>query len=169
MHNKVGHINFNMPYGRYEVLAGNLSELKEPVNYPVEFDLPNNFDSFKKLPKIIFCDNPNKCSVDTIKNVIYFDNRFKNCPWVVILWIVGHELAHYFFKTNGFMTVEQRQIIERKCDLFSNALLLKIGFNPSQINFAIKYALSNSLLAQCRKENSLNQLINIQYERSSHK
>lgn len=104
--------------------------------------------------KIIWEDNPNKCSVsfDGGNATFYFDHSFKNFPDFVCVWICGHELAHFLYKG-------QKQFSEKMCDNYSANMLLELGYNPSQITAAINMALSNGYLAQDRKKLVLQNLI----------
>ena len=134
--NAIGKLHFNLPKGTYET-NNNISKTtfkKFPLS---KLEKPN---AIKKLPKdgfkIIYCKNPNKCSVDNKRHIIYFDNSFKSAPRPVKMYIKLHELGHYFYSGEGNKS-------EINCDVFAANKMLKLGYNPSQI-----YEAQNSTLSR---------------------
>ena len=142
---------FNLPVGTYYT-ENNLVKLNRPCFYtspklkPFYFNktLPNRF-------KIVYENNPNKCSVDLTRGIIIFDNSFKNEPRFIKDFIKFHELGHYRYSGRG-------QESEKDCDNFSVHCMIKIGYNPSQINVASKYTLGENHLSVDRKINNTNYL-----------
>lgn len=128
-------LKFNLPAGIY-FYDGILTRLKNPVEYK-NIVLPKPERVFKKKPfKIIFGENPNKCSILWNKGIILFDTSFLKKPLFIKYNIYFHELGHHFYKT------------EKYCDLYAAKKMLEFGFNPSQVGL-----------------NSLDSLSNLQYER----
>lgn len=149
--NKNGKLYFNLPTGVYKTF--NTLSKQKPRKYK-ETKLPKA-NNPKQLPlrfKIVYCKNPNKCSVDNNKHIIYFDYSFKNVPLPVKDYIKFHELGHYFYSGQG----NKSEIL---CDLFAKNCMLKCGYNPSQIRWAQSGTLGNSKTSKQRKS-KLNKKIN---------
>lgn len=150
--NKNGLLHFNLPKGEYctynNLMTAKIRNYKLPklpkANNPKP--LPNDF-------KIIFCNNPNKCSVDNKNHVIYFDNSFKNQPIPCLDYILFHELGHYLYSNDGNNS-------EKNCDLFAMKKMLEIGYNPSQVLWVQNGTLSESKLNNDRKKLIKNNSIN---------
>lgn len=143
--NKNGKIRFNLPKGLFQTNC-DLYKLKEPVKYRFT-NLPKG-NNIKKLPKnfkIVYINNPHKCSVDNDKHIIYFDNSFKQFPLPVKDYIKFHELGHYFYSGEN----NKSEIL---CDLFAKNCMLKVGYNPSQIQWAQNGTLSDSDTSSERKK-----------------
>lgn len=141
--NKDGKIYFNLPKGVYSTF--NTLSKKAPRSYNLT-KLPTANDK-KELPKkfkIVYCENPHKCSVDNNRHIIYFDNSFKNMPLPIKDYIKFHELGHYFYSGQG----NRSEIL---CDLFAKNCMLKIGYNPSQVRWAQSGTLSDSKTSLERK------------------
>jgi hypothetical protein len=123
-------LNFNLPAGRY-TYEGTFIKLDNPIKFKVitlpifERNLP------KKKYKIIFGDNPNKCSIFYSTGIILFDQVFKNAPLYVKYGIYFHELGHHYYKT------------EKYADLYAVKKMLDYGFNPSQIGRVSIFGLSS--------------------------
>jgi len=142
---------FNLPIGTYYT-ENNLIELKKPCFYTTPKLKPFYYNKpFPKRFKIIYKDNPNKCSVDLSRAVIIFDKSFKSEPRFVKDFIKFHELGHYRYSGRG-------QESERDCDDFSTWCLIKIGYNPSQISVANRYTLGHNDSGTDRKINNFNYL-----------
>lgn len=136
---------FNLPAGTYEI-DGGIRIMDKPVKYnaiplpPVERNHPNpiGFD-------ITFGDNPHKCTINFAKRLIFFDNSFKEKTLPEIYFVLYHEYAHQYYKTEKYADI-----------LASNYMLVK-GFNPSQIARAHITSLSCRQLH--RKKFNVEQLI----------
>lgn len=125
--------SFNLPPGKYLVDSGMFAPMSTPVNFGL-LSLPMN-QRLLKSPldfKVIFGNNPNKCSVLWNKDTILFDNSFKEKPLPQVQFILGHEFGHQFYTT------------EKYCDLFSANRMLKKGYNPSQIGLSPLDSLSEA-------------------------
>lgn len=117
---------FNLPPGEYFVDQGSFTPMLFPRVYP-SIKLPRRQRFFYPNPKdykVVFGDNPNKCSVDWEKKIIKFDKSFEEKPMYEIDFILCHEFGHRFYKT------------EKYCDLYAARCLLKMGYNPSQVGLA---------------------------------
>jgi hypothetical protein len=139
---------FNLPIGEYLVDSGDFTPMLLPVAYkPIK--LPKYERVMKQNPKkfkIQFEENPNKCSVFWGKQLIIFDNSFKDAPLYQIDFILGHEHGHRFYKT------------ESKCDLYAANEMLKKGYNASQIGVSPIESLSERQYD--RMETVVDKLIN---------
>lgn len=137
---------FNLPPGRYLIDSGMFAPIPTPIGFKL-LTLPPN-ERLLKSPhgfRVIFGNNPNKCSVMWGKNVILFDNSFKEKPWPQVEFILGHEFGHQFYKT------------EKYCDLYAANRMLKKGFNPSQVGLSPLDSLSDA--AYERKKLMVNKLV----------
>ena len=137
---------FNLPRGKYELAKGKIQKLNKPVSYPF-YPMPKR-ERFRKLPndfKIVFGTNPNKCSILWNEKTILFDESMKNLTKPQIYFILFHEFGHHKYKT------------EKYCDLFAANMMLKHGFNPSQIGLSSIHSLSDSNFE--RKEYLVNKII----------
>ena len=117
---------FNLPAGKYVVDSGYFSPMSVPVKYNMlrlplmaQRKLPDPFDF-----SVTFEPNKHKCTVNFIKKQIIFDTSFKERPLPEIYFILFHEFAHQYFKT------------EKWCDVLAANYMLVKGFNPSQISEA---------------------------------
>ncbi len=161
--NKSGNISFNMPIGTYDVLAGELTKLNKPLKYElIKLPNPTKFIKFPERIKIHFGENPHKCSVRMGKYQmdVYFDNSFKDADFYELMWIMGHECGHSFYGGCEVGTPEYFKN-EGYCDDFAANIMLIIGYNPSQIDAAIKQAISNGFHSKKRKESLYQNLIKI--------
>lgn len=121
---------FNLPVGIYEY-EGFLIKLPQPIKHK-PIILPKPERNFKKRSyKIIFGENPNKCSIFYKTGIILFDKSFLTKPLFVRYNIYYHELGHHLYKS------------EHLADLFAAKIMLEKGFNPSQIGYGIMDSLSN--------------------------
>lgn len=122
---------FNLPAGNYYVVSGDFSEMSMPVNYkpyklpPTERRMksPHNF-------RITFADNPHKCTIKWRKNEIVFDHKLKELSLPELFFILYHEFGHRKYDS------------EKAADLYAANMMLKRGYNPSQIGFAPLNSLS---------------------------
>jgi hypothetical protein len=118
-------IKFNLPAGDYFIDSGSFAQLEKPVNYTLvtlpprerRYPKPYNF-------KVVYGNNPNKCSIIWGKKIIVFDLSLKDKPRFVKDFILGHEFGHQFYGTESY------------ADLWSANYMLKMGYNPSQIGSA---------------------------------
>lgn len=125
-----GGLFFNLPVGDY-LTANNLIE-----SFFVNYELPklpkhekrnNGVGKFKVNIK----NNPNKASIFVATGKIYIDPEIMKQNKYVWVFILLHELGHYFYFT------------EKYCDLFAAREMLKNGYNPSQVARAIDEGLSD--------------------------
>lgn len=118
---------FNLPIGVYYT-DSNLVKLTTPHQFLKGFNLPRFerefLDNVDKA-KVLFDENPHKCTIFHDKNIILFDNSFKSKPLLDLLTIVGHERGH------------KKYFTEWKCDLYAYYLMLKKGYNPSQVKISM--------------------------------
>jgi len=134
---------FNLPAGKF-YLEGFIDRLDKPKVFknislpPPERNIP------RKRYKIIFGNNPNKCTIYYKAGLIVFDNAFKDAPLYIKYDIYFHELGHHFYKT------------EKYADLYAVKKMLDYGFNPSQIGRVSIVSLQSSQLE--RKKFIINKL-----------
>lgn len=146
--------SFNLPKGAYFVNC-KIDELQKPVSFRhIKLAKPNMLTPLPSKFKIIYTENPNKCSVDMNKGIIYFDNEYLNYPKYYIDYILFHELGHYRYR-NG---LSRSKHVENNCDAYADRCMLIEGYNLSQIRAASKFVLSNSSEAVWRKKQQLKRL-----------
>ena len=134
---------FNLPAGKF-LLDGSIQKLHKPKVFR-NISLPKPERNIqKKRYKIIFGDNPNKCTIYYAAGLIVFDNAFKEGPLYVKYDIYFHELGHHFYKTEKF------------ADLYAVKKMLDYGFNPSQIGRVSIISLKSNQLD--RKKYIINKL-----------
>jgi len=137
--------SFNLPVGYYYIDQGNIKELPKPV--PVDYIEMPTIETWHKNPKefnIYFSDNPNKCTVDFDSETIVFDHSFKNKPLPQIFFILYHEYGHQYYST------------EKYADMYAANMMLKKGFNMSQIGASPLISLSERQYD--RKQNLIERL-----------
>jgi hypothetical protein len=123
---------FNLPgLGEYYIDQGNFTVAKEPRKHRLA-KIPTPQRRIKPPTdfKIIFGNNPNKCTIFWDKKLIVFDNDFKEKPLYMLYFILYHEYGHSLFKS------------EHYADLVASNLMKKKGFNISQIQAASLESLS---------------------------
>ena len=136
-------LRFNLPAGEYE-FTGRFYKLPEAIKQR-QIKLPPRERYIKqKRYKIIFGENPNKCTIYYKLGFILFDNSFKEAPLYTKFDIYFHELGHHFYKT------------EKYADLYAAKKMLDYGFNISQIGRVSVFALSEMSFE--RKEYIINKL-----------
>jgi hypothetical protein len=120
---------FNLPKGHY-ITFDTIERTAEPVIYKLE-KLPRK-EKFisRKIPKIFYGTNPNKASIDVSKHVVLIDEQFKDSPKANQVFLLCHELGHYYYSTESY------------CDRFARRKMLLLGFNPSQISLAVSTSLN---------------------------
>lgn len=135
---------FTLPPGTYTLSEGYMvkvgpAHLKDPV-------LPRMRIPFPKMIRFEFAPNPNKCSIDLVRGLIWCDPSIQDLPEFCLTFILFHEIGHYFFGGG--------EANERKCDEFAAAQMRKRGYNPSQIMAAS--AMTLGILSTGRKEHTFN-------------
>lgn len=143
---------FNLPKGEYYLSEGGFKQMSNPVAYSL-FKMPKRERFTKPNPKnfkIVFGDNPHKCLIMWDKNTIFFDNKLKGLTIPEIMFILFHEYGHQKYKT------------EKYCDLYAANMMLKKGFNPSQIGFSSLNNLSENQFE--RKEFLISNLLSQKHE-----
>jgi hypothetical protein len=137
---------FNLPIIGRVYIKGKYKRLPSKIitNVKLKYYKPEKNIDFKGIQRIVFSKNPNKCSIDVYSGTLIFDSDFfKKLNIAQLYFILSHELGHYFYYT------------EHKCDAFARAIMLLLGFNPSQI-----IASANStLIDEFRKNENLAQLL----------
>jgi len=134
---------FNLPAGKF-YLEGNIKKLGRPkISKRISLP-PKERNISKGRYKIIFGNNPNKCTIYYKAKLIVFDNAFKDGPLYVKYDIYFHELGHHYYKTEKF------------ADLYAVKKMLDYGFNPSQIGRVKIISLSSTSLE--RKKYIINKL-----------
>lgn len=127
-------VKFNVPPGIYDY-NGIFIKLPKPVEIQT-INLPlkqrNIHGKNNKRYKIVFGDNPNKCTIFYDRGIILFDSQYLNVPLYIKYGIYFHELGHHFYKD------------EEKADLYATKKMLEYGFNPSQIGRVGLITLSNN-------------------------
>lgn len=132
--NKKGYIHFNLPAGIY--FTQNNLNAASFRKYPLPPLAKENHRREEKQFKIIFAENPHKCSINTATGLVIFDNSFIDKPKYILDFILWHEYGHYYYSGQG-------QKSEMNCDRYAQRQMLRQGYNPSQITQAIALSLSD--------------------------
>ena len=142
--------SFNLPgFGTYQVETGSFTAMATPIQYkyaPLPALIrrhPSPFDF-----KIVWGNNPYKCTVKWTDKIIFFDKQFEEKPLPQVFFILYHEFAHAFFEE------------ETLCDQMAGNYMKAKGFNPSQIGSAPVLALSTRQYE--RKVNMVESILNSQ-------
>jgi hypothetical protein len=136
---------FNLPKGNY-ICFDSIQKTKEPINFFCEkLPRPEKF-ILKRKPKIIYGTNPNKASIDVNKHLIVIDENFKDSPKPNQVFLLLHELGHYYYTTESY------------CDRFARHKMLKLGFNPSQISLAVVTSLNCKIKTSKERINIIHNL-----------
>lgn len=139
-------LTFNLPAGEYKY-NGSFIKLAKPVEFK-NIILPKRerlLEGSKKPYRVMYGNNPNKCTIYYKAGIIIFDEQFKNAPLYVRYGIYYHEIGHHFYKT------------EWKADMYATKKMLDKGFNPSQIGLVGLVSLSENSFD--RKEKIVKTLI----------
>lgn len=113
-------IEFNLPPGKY-FLDGKIYKLDRPFEFK-KLELPPKQRNYRrKRYQIRFGKNKNKCTVNHRLGTILFDEAFRIAPKYILYDVYAHELGHSYYKS------------EELADRYASNLMLKWGFNPSQI------------------------------------
>lgn len=139
------------PFHKLYLEKGTLGKLKHPISYK---KIPNRrpIRKLKKNPenfKVIYSENPHKCTVDWSREMMIFDKSFLEKSIPENVWILFHEYGHRYFNR----TTED----EMSCDIFAANKMLEVGYNPEQIGRAILGTISNRNIE--RKRNLILNLI----------
>lgn len=132
-----GGFKFTLPVGRYVV---------EGARYVGPFKAPRALTfgrTSKRIPRrirVVFAPNPNKCSIHLRRGLIVCDPSLRELPRVCLTFILFHEIGHFYW--NNARTPDEAEAHERACDAFAAAEMLRAGWNPSQVAFAIDETLS---------------------------
>jgi len=137
---------FNLPIGTYYIDSGKFKLRAKPVFFKLpampkierRFKSPDNF-------KILFANNPNKCTINWFKKTITFDESFRDKLLPELYFVLYHEFGHHLYLT------------EKYADLFAARRMLIKGYNPSQIVRAPITSLS--AYQEKRKQHILNKII----------
>lgn len=136
---------FNLPAGTYRLWMGDVIPMDKPVKYKLlKLPRPERRRPFPGDFKVLFTDNPNKCTINWNTKTITFDNQFKTSPLNIVDFILFHEFGHSIYKT------------EKYCDMYAVNAMIKQGYNPSQIGIAPIMALSEGQFH--RSENIVNHI-----------
>jgi len=136
---------FNVPIIGKTYIKGKYKRLPSKIitGVRLKYYKPEKNVDFKGIQRVYFTKNPNKCSIDVNSGTIIFDKDFfKQLNIVQLYFILSHELGHYFYYS------------EHKADAFARAVMLLLGFNPSQIIAAA----GSTLIDNFRKNENLAQL-----------
>lgn len=126
---------FTLPPGRYEVSGGHLvgpmrTRKGHKTKARLRFPLP-------KKVQLVFAPNPNKCSISLPDGIIICDPSLRRFPSFVLVFILFHEIGHYFYKS------------EEECDRFAAEEMHRRGYNPSQIDAATRFTLEDTGRKAC--------------------
>lgn len=134
---------FTLPKGRYTIIHDNNVEyigkhFYEPQILPPERNIPF------KLKKIVPVPNYQPlASIFYYTGTILMDKRLLSAPLPMVYAVFYHEMGHRYYQS------------ENKCDHYSAQMMLRDGFNASQIYAAF----GSTLYSEFRKTKLYNHLI----------
>ncbi len=113
---------FNLPEGNYFVESGDFTVLNDPVFYePIAVPYPErNFEKPFNYT-LIFAPNINKCTINWDRKTITFDPSLLEMDLPALYFVLYHEYGHHLYNT------------EKYADSYACNMMLKKGYNPSQI------------------------------------
>lgn len=114
--------DFNLPKGTYFVVSGEFVDQGFLNYFPLnKLPFPERFKSNPFNFDIVFGNNPHKATINWHYGVILFDTQMKKRSLPELFFILLHEFAHSKFRS------------EEKADSLAENMLIRLGFNPSQI------------------------------------
>jgi hypothetical protein len=118
---------FTLPAGTYTISGGTMiGRMKARKGHKTpggtRYPLPDQV-------RLHFAPNPNKCSISLPNGVIVADPSLRNLPTFALVFILFHEIGHYFYTA------------EEDCDRFAADEMHRRGYNPSQIALATELTL----------------------------
>lgn len=90
-----------------------------------------------KRVRIIFSPNPHKAVILLPEGLIILDPSLRSLPYFAKVFILFHEIGHYWHKD------------EAACDAFAAAEMERRGFNPSQIMAATELTMNDGERRAC--------------------
>ena len=113
---------FNLPKGQY-LSNVNLLSVKSPLFKFVQIEKPKRErNEREKNFTLRFWANPNKATIHRPSGKVYIDNNFwRGLTPLERKFVLLHEKGHYQYKT------------ELSCDIYAANVLLREGFNMSQV------------------------------------
>ena len=130
---------FNLNLEKFEV-KGEVYLSKKKMIYLV--NLPNTRVKIPNNLNVVFTNGGEKASINITKGLLTIDVKYRSQPFFILAFLYGHEFAHLLYPSpNGIRSTEN----EFKCDKFAAMLMLKRGYNPSQILGAMKFSLDNGI------------------------
>jgi hypothetical protein len=129
---------FTLPEGSYHVQGGYLvGPMKKRRGHKtpsrLRFPMP-------KTVRLEWCSNPNKCSISLKDGVILADHSLKALPAFALVYILFHEIGHYWYAD------------EVSCDKYAADEMHRRGYNPSQIYAATQLTMDNEHRRACNTE-----------------
>lgn len=120
---------FTLPPGEYIVRQGQARIVGVMPERPFEPGPP-------RLPlpdalRVVVAPNPDKATIDLRSGAVRMDPAIVEMPAFVVAFVLAHELGHYWHES------------EAGADQFAARLLYSWGFNPSQVEAASRFALSD--------------------------
>lgn len=131
---------FTLPAGTYNVSGATMVRRMKPrkghkPTAELRFPLP-------KKVQIVWAPNPHKAVIGLVEGVIVLDPSLKSLPHFALVFILFHEIGHYFYQD------------EESCDRFAAEEMHRRGYNPSQINLATHMTLDHVGRKACNYANA---------------
>lgn len=121
--------HFTLPPGTYRLSGGVVMPGKPYRPTPAQAPKGGVRVPFPKEVRVKWCDNPHRASIDLVNGVIYADRSLLTLPEFVRVFVLFHEIGHYWHKD------------EQACDRFAMDQMIARGFNPSQCVTASKWTI----------------------------
>lgn len=124
--------HFTLPPGSYRIEGGAL--LPGKPHTPKAAPRPRVALRFPFPREVVvkWTDNGNTASIDLLRGVIYADRSLLRLPVFVRLFVLFHEIGHYWHRD------------EESCDRFACDQMIARGYNPSQCVVASNMTLKRS-------------------------
>jgi hypothetical protein len=133
---------FTLPAGTYQVSGGSIiGRMKARTGHKTRqrprFKIP-------RTVRLVFADNPNKCSISLPDGIIICDPSLRELPSFCLVFILFHEIGHYYYEG------------EKECDRFAAEEMHRRGYNPSQIHLATWLTMGDHERRSCNFETAKN-------------
>ena len=110
--------HFTLPAGTYRIDGGALIPgVKHTPKRALAPSVALRFP-FPPSVRVVWMDNPNTAQIDLPRGIIYADRGLLALPEFVRLFVLFHEIGHYWFKD------------EISCDKFATDQMISRGFQP---------------------------------------
>lgn len=131
---------FTLPAGSYTVAGGSLIGRMKPRK---GHDAPSSVRCpIPRRIRLVFAPNPRKAVISLPDGIIIADPSLKRLPSFCLVFILFHEIGHYFYQD------------EAGCDRFAADEMARRGYMPSQIMAASELTMNDHERRSCNIDNA---------------